>query len=112
MIRKIKNFFKGVILRNLWEKGQYIGLDILPRHFYSGIPSIRELKKSSNWKRPYSMTGVDGTDLQQQLDFVKNCCDDEYLRNKMRNFRIHEFASDQNGGEGFNPVESEFLLYI
>ena len=32
------------VLRKVFEAGQHLGFDILPRHFYSEIPDIRVLR--------------------------------------------------------------------
>ena len=34
----------------LFQGGQRIGFDILPRHFYSAIPEVRALRRSETWR--------------------------------------------------------------
>jgi hypothetical protein len=46
LIRSLKNSSK-MLLRSVFEAGQRLGVDILPRHFYSEIPDIHALKTSS-----------------------------------------------------------------
>jgi len=58
--RAVSNFGKTT-LRQVFEIGQGIGLNILPRHFYSEIPNIRELKRESDWQLPRSLVGVHGS---------------------------------------------------
>ena len=62
MKRTFKNKAK-TILRILFNLGQHIGLDILPRHFYSQIPDMRELSKNTSWKRPTDMSYVEGSSI-------------------------------------------------
>jgi hypothetical protein len=98
-----------IVLRKLFERGQRLGLDVLPRHFYSEIPDIYELKSSKHWKMPYSMIGVSGADLHGQLLFVKECCTPSIIKEiKMKN--IYDCASKKNGTDGFGPVEADFLF--
>jgi hypothetical protein len=105
--RRIKNASKKA-LRGLFELGQRVGFDALPRHFYSEIPDIRQLKASSEWKAPYSMTGVAGAEIPSQLDFVKQCCTAESIAGIGRQ-NIFQLASQSNGEEGFGVIEADFL---
>jgi Methyltransferase domain len=105
--RRIKNAYKRS-LRTLFELGQRIGFDALPRHFYSEIPDICQLKNSSDWKKPYSMIGVEGADIESQLAFVQECCTPETIAAITRE-NIHESAARSNGEEGFGPIEADFL---
>ena len=105
--RRIKNAYKRS-LRTLFELGQRVGFDALPRHFYSEIPDIRRLKASSEWQAPYSMNGVAGADIASQLDFVKQCCTAESIAALGRQ-NIFQMASQANGEEGFGVIEADFL---
>jgi hypothetical protein len=95
-------------LRMLFEQGQRLGFDILPRHFYSEIPLIRELKSSPHWKAPYSMIGVSGIDVESQLEFVRSCCPPPMVE-RLRGGAIHENACRENGEPGFGATEADFL---
>ncbi len=106
--RRLKNVSK-LVLRKLFEQGQRFGFDVLPRHFYSEIPPIRELRNSVHWKAPYSMMGVGGVDTQSQLNFVKECCPPPIIE-EIKTKNIHAGASKINGEEGFGPVEADFLF--
>src|SRR5687768_6261264 len=105
--RRIKNASKKA-LRGLFELGQRMGFDVLPRHFYSEIPDIRQLRSSAEWKAPYSMIGVAGADIQSQLDFIKECCTADAIAAMTRQ-NIHQAASRSNGEEGFGVIEADFL---
>lgn len=95
-------------LHGLFLFGQRFGLDILPRHFYSAIPDIRGLRCSQSWKRPSRMTGVNGTDIESQLCFLRECC--LPLQERLRRGGIYEHACRENGELGYGLVEAEFLL--
>jgi predicted O-methyltransferase YrrM len=105
---KSRVFFKQR-LRDLFEVGQHFGLNILPLHFYSGIPDIRELRKTDYWKKPRSMIGVKGIDIQSQLAFVQECCS-EGLISRQKWLNIYERSCSENGGAGFGRVEADFLF--
>jgi len=47
--------------------GQRLGVDILPRHYYSQIPNIAELRRDQAWRRPYDMHAIRGSDLKGQI---------------------------------------------
>jgi len=51
------------ILRRIFELGQRFKVDILPRHFYSEIPSIPLLRSTTAWRRPLSMDRIAGADI-------------------------------------------------
>ncbi len=104
---RLKNVYK-LALRKLFEQGQRFGFDVLPRHFYSEIPTIHELRNSAHWKVPYSMMGVSGSDTQSQLNFVKECCPPPIIE-EIKTKDIHADASKRNGQEGFGPIEADFL---
>ena len=108
MSRALRNLGKGA-LRKVFEWSQRLGFDVLPRHFYSEIPSIRELAASTEWREPYSMEGVDGAEIASQLAFVRECCSPELIR-EIQSRRIHAEASERNGEPGFGPVEADFLF--
>ena len=105
--RKVKEFAKRR-LGDLFEVGQRLGVDILPRHFYSSIPDMRQLRRDDAWKRPRSLFGVRGADVEGQLAFVADCCP-ESLRQQQREGTIYSRACEENGEVGFGPIEADFL---
>jgi hypothetical protein len=106
--RRLKNLSKSA-LRKLFELGQRLGFDALPRHFYSEIPDIRQLRRTAHWRRPYSMVGVAGADAQSQIAFVQECCTPAIVE-RLRTLRVHEQASQRNGEPGFGVIEADFLF--
>ena len=106
--RKLKDIYKR-LLRRAFEAGQYIGFDILPRHFYSEIPDIRSLKRSNLWKAPYSLMGVAGAALEPQLTFVRSCLTPE-IGAHLSSTDVHETACRENGEGGFGRIEADMLF--
>jgi hypothetical protein len=106
--RRLKDFSKSA-MRKLFELGQRLGFDALPRHFYSEIPNIRQLRRTAQWRRPYSMIGVEGADALSQIAFVRECCTPAIVE-RLGNSRVHEQASQRNGESGFGVIEADFLF--
>lgn len=96
-------------LRRTFVLGQRMGVDVLPRHFYSEIPAIEALRKSSHWRKPFSMVGVSGADCQEQLAFARATCP-EPLVARLRDLHVHEQACRRNGETGFGITEADFLF--
>lgn len=105
--RRIKNAAKRN-LRRIFELGQRVGVDILPRHFYSEVPDLRRQRADPSWKAPRSLYGVNGVDPDRQLGFVEACCTDE-MRSLMVAEDLHAAACRDNGSDGFGRIESDFL---
>lgn len=106
-VRLVKEWGKAR-LHSLFEVGQRAGVDVLPRHFYSEIPNIRALKSDRRWQRPYSLVGVAGTDIDEQLDWLRKTCPPE-LAATLRGLNLYEYAARENGAVGFGPVETDLL---
>jgi predicted O-methyltransferase YrrM len=107
MTERLKTVGK-VGLRKVFELAQRVGLDLLPRHFYSGIPDIHELRSSASWRRAYSLVGVAGVDTASQLAFVNECVSEE-LRDGLRRTDFHADACTENGAIGYGSIEAAFL---
>jgi Methyltransferase domain len=106
--RQLKNLAKRT-LRKVFETGQHLGLDILPRHFYSSIPDLRALRRDDWWTRPRSMAGVRGTDPDEQIAFVRQLCQPWSARLP----QMQVYAQAQGAaGPGFGRVEAEVLFCL
>jgi hypothetical protein len=108
MTRLLKNVVKS-LLANLFHAGQKFGFDILPRHFYSEIPNIGYLKRTDSWKKPYSMVGVAGTDLDAQLEFVRSILKPP-LAERIARGDVYREACGRNREAGYGPIEADFLF--
>lgn len=96
------------LMRFTFEAGQRLKLDILPRHFYSEIPSISLLRATTAWRKPLSMNQIAGAEIAPQLAFVASCT--EGCNDSMAASSIHQRACEMNGlSEGFGPIEADFL---
>jgi hypothetical protein len=103
----LKQQMKG-LLRSVFEVGQRFKVDILPRHFYSEIPSIAQLRETTSWRAPRSMAYIAGADIASQQAFVSSCT--QGLDSNMTATSLHRRACEMNGlQEGFGPIEADFL---
>jgi hypothetical protein len=105
--RTLKNALKSG-LRMAFEGGQRLGLDILPRHFYSEIPDVRRLRQSAHWMRPFTMAGVAGAEIAEQIAFVGEACTPD-LAGVLRDGDLHARACAENGEPGYGPIEAAVL---
>jgi predicted O-methyltransferase YrrM len=106
--RKIRNSLKAAS-RRVFHLGQRLGVDITPRHFYSPVPDIRALRRSTAWRAPRTMAGVAGAaDVDAQLQFVRACCPDE-TRGRVKVEELIAYGTRENGEVGYGPIETAFL---
>jgi Methyltransferase domain len=98
---------RKAILRATLELGQRFRVNVTPNHFYSDIPDLKRCRGDASWRKPLSMRGVLGADLNDQLAFARTCC--EPYAQDMRNKDIHANACKDNGEAGYGPTEADFL---
>jgi methyltransferase family protein len=107
MKRRIKWVLKKQ-LAHAFHIGQRFGLDVLPRHFYSEIPSMRKLRATDHWRRPLSMYGVQGANADEQLRFVESVMNEE-TRRTLAARDLYAEACTANKTNGFGPIVADFL---
>ena len=107
MKNKLKYTLKH-ILRRIFESCQKVGVNVLPRHFYSEIPNLQELKHNDYWKKPYSMVGIQGIEVAAQVQFLKECCSAKLIE-RMKRDNIHAYGCRVNREAGYGPTEADFL---
>ncbi len=81
--------------------GQRLGWDILPRHFYSEIPDINLLRRTTSWRKPYSLVGVRGVDPAEQKSYLERFVTPELTKRfYLRLNDSYERMPGENGEEG------------
>src|SRR3954463_8354818 len=108
MKRAVKTAVKR-LMAAAFAVGPRLGVDVLPRHFYSEIPDLRKLRRTAAWRKPYSMTGVAGADPDAQLAFTREGMTDD-LRRRVARGDVHAAACARNGEPGYGPVEADVLF--
>lgn len=87
---------------------QRLGIDVLPRHFYSAIPDIRQLSADDSWRRSSEMVGVRGTDLDGQVAELKQWFGSDVIA-ELERVDVYARAVESNGAVGFGPAEAQIL---
>ncbi|MBT3069673.1 class I SAM-dependent methyltransferase [Rhodomicrobium sp. Az07] len=106
-MRSSRNLLKSAF-STVFRAGQNLGFDVLPRHFYSEIPHISKLRRADHWKKPFSMIGVRGKEIDTQLSFVRETIPSQ-LREQLSAGAIYKHACERNGEPGFGEIEALFL---
>ena len=96
------------LLHYAFISGQRMGVDVLPRHFYSAIPDIRELRRSQQWRAPRSLVGLLGFDKSAQLDTLEGWFPPD-VRERLAGRDLQAEASAENGAVGYGPTEATLL---
>jgi predicted O-methyltransferase YrrM len=99
------------LARRALEWGQRFRVNVTPRHFYSATPDLAALKSTDGWRQAHSMIGVRGTDLDEQLGWLRNCCPPELARRLFR-ADVYARACAENGEVGYGPIEADFLYSL
>lgn len=105
--RRIRDILKRR-LHTAFRIGQRLGVDVLPRHFYSSIPDVRELASNDVWRRPTSLFGIAGTDTSVQLAELGEWLTDD-VRAVFATTDVHAAAIERNGADGYGPMEAQIL---
>ena len=106
---ELKRIGKWAVRRG-FELGQRVGVDILPRHFYSQVPDVTALRREPEWRARRSMFGVGGIDLDGQAAFFEACCPPEVRALLPPGLELYEAACLANGAPGYGPLEALFLF--
>jgi hypothetical protein len=105
MKRYLKKNVKS-LLRSIFECIQKFGFNILPEHFYSQIPNISQLKGDDYWRAANTMIGVNGVELNLQIQFLNEVCEGTRYDDP----HLYEKACNANGqGGGYGRIEASFL---
>lgn len=106
-LRRMKDLAKRS-LRRVFELGQRAGFDVLPRSFYSSIPNVKELRRSSYWREPFEMYAVAGASLSDQVSLLTDLC--QPFLHQWSELDVHGVADRENGqGGGYGIIEAEVL---
>ena len=88
---------------------QRAGINVLPEHFYSGVPNIHDLARRVDWRGPRTMYGIACCDVGAQLQLL-----DEWIapfHEHLASRSVHEAAIVGGGGDGgYGEIEAEVLF--
>lgn len=101
----MRRLLKSLLYRT-FRAIQPLGVNILPNHFYSGVPDLNALRASEHWRPRRSLIGVRMRPLDDQLDSLRGWLQalpaDQIAG-------IFERATRANGTLGFGPIEAVIL---
>jgi hypothetical protein len=84
---------------------QKIGIDVLPRSFYSSIPNIAHLKTSREWRKKRNLAYLPGSDMRKQVETLSNWslpfCEEQK--------NLFQTIINEVGYVGYGPIESDIL---
>ena len=104
----MKDFLKKC-LRILFNVLQKVGINFLPKHYYSNIPDFGLLKDKDFWKKPLEMIGINGTNLEEQINFVNSCVSPVEDKSVLTGGAVLKQAVKDEGKLGFGTVEADQL---
>jgi hypothetical protein len=101
------------LIKSGWHRSfsllQRFGINVLPAHFYSGVPDIHDLARRKDWRRPRSMHGIACLDIDAQLGNLG-----EWLapfREHLASRSVHKEAAIGGGDDsGYGEIEAEILF--
>jgi hypothetical protein len=102
-IRAAKTLAKG-LLHKLFVATQRLGVSVLPMHFYSSVPDIRDLRRRTDWMAPRSMHGISMLSESDQIAWLA-----ELLRALPAGYVAHATAVQRHGGDGYGEMEADVL---
>jgi len=96
-----------------WHGGfrllQRAGVNLLPEHFYSGVPNLADLERREDWRKPRSMYGIAQRDIDGQLALLGEWLDPH--RDILQSRSIHREAFVGGGADGgYGEIEAEVLF--
>ena len=106
-MRPVRNLVKRNWKR-AFELGQRLGVDVLPRHFYSSVPDFRELRRDDSWRRPYDLHGVTGADVGEQRVTLDRWATDE-RRERLARGDVWPDACAAVGERGYGAADADAL---
>lgn len=106
--RALKTLAKGGWHRS-FRLLQRAGFNLLPEHFYSGVPNLADLERREDWRKPRSMYGIAHRVVDAQVALVR-----EWLAphaDVLQNRSIHRECFVGGGADGgYGEIESEVLF--
>ncbi|UYV11315.1 MAG: class I SAM-dependent methyltransferase [Phycisphaera sp.] len=106
MIGRIKAALPALLVK-FNKLSQRFGVTVLPNHFYSEIPDFNELARTTGWRKPMSMHGIDSAAEATQLATLASWIAAGKAAGDV--VGVHDRACEANGEGGFGPMEAQAL---
>jgi hypothetical protein len=100
-------------IKNAWHRSfrllQRAGVNVLPNHFYSGVPDLAELERRHDWRKPRSMHGIDQRGIDAQVALVGEWIDPQ--AGYLDRHSVHDPAVLGGGSDGgYGEIEADVLF--
>jgi len=104
--------FKTLMKRG-WQRGfrvlQRLGVNVVPEHFYSGIPNIADLERRDDWRRPRSMHGIVANDPARQIALLEAMLSPQF--DVLRSRSVLQDSIVGGGADGgYGEIEADVLF--
>lgn len=88
---------------------QRVGVNVLPEHFYSGVPNINDLAHRTDWRKPRSMYGIAHGSVDEQLSLLRAWLAPH--RDVLQVESVHAGALPAGGRDaGYGEIEADVLF--
>jgi hypothetical protein len=105
--RSIKTQAKS-LLHRVFLLGQRVNVTLLPLHFYSNVPDIRDLSRRQDWRAPRSLLGLERLAIPEQIALLTALFEAGGAAVAGRD--THADAVSANGSdEGYGVIEADIL---
>lgn len=106
--RAMKTFLKGGWYR-AFRLLQRAGVNVVPEHYYSCIPSLADLERRTDWRGPRSMYGIAQRSIDMQVDLLGKWIGPH--ADHLASHSIHGAAISGGGGDGgYGEIEADVLF--
>ena len=101
------------LVKHAWQRAfrflQRFGINVVPEHFYSGIPNIADLERRTDWRRPRSMHGIAVNNPEQQIALLETMISPHF--DYLRNSSVLEDSIVGGGADGgYGEIEADVLF--
>ena len=88
---------------------QWLGVNVVPEHFYSGIPNIADLERRADWRRPRSMHGIVVDAPARQIALLESILSPQF--DALRSRSVLEDSVVGGGADGgYGEIEADVLF--
>jgi Methyltransferase domain len=88
---------------------QRAGINLLPEHFYSGVPNLADLERRTDWRKPRSMHGILQRDVDAQVAMLGAWLSPH--ADVLQSMSVHQDAFAGGGADGgYGEIEAEVLF--
>jgi predicted O-methyltransferase YrrM len=101
------------LAKRWWQRAfrvlQRLGVNVVPQHFYSGIPDIADLERRTDWRRPRSMHGIAANDPDRQIALLAAMLSPHF--DFLRGRSVLEDSIVGGGADGgYGEIEADVLF--